>query len=112
MFDFSTLQDVQANEARRATRHPCKRITTSHGRPLNLSSVGIRIRHKGRPRIDIDDTLELTIKTDDDSVQISGRVVWIMKIGFRRHDMGLEFVDVSGDVQRQLDGMIDSLSKT
>ena len=64
------------------------------GPVLDLSSGGLRVLSK-RPREGV-----LTVRLDgfDMTLKLQAKVVWTTRHGFRRHEMGLEFMHVDDDM--------------
>jgi len=50
----------------------------------------------------IGETVDLTLRWHSDEIQISATVRRARRLGFRRHDIGLEFVDVSPEIQEAI----------
>ena len=66
------------------------------GPVLDLSVGGLRLLsvrpHQGLVRVEI--------WGHDTDVTVEAKVVWARRLGFRRHELGLTFVDVDEDVQK------------
>lgn len=45
------------------------------------------------------------------TVAVGAEVIWVRKTGFRRHEVGLQFVDVGSDEREALDAIAKCASK-
>ncbi len=63
------------------------------GPVLDLSTGGMRVLCK-RPH---EGSLEVRLQASQYSMTLSGQVVWSKRLGFRRHEIGIQFVDVDDD---------------
>ena len=75
-------------------RMPQEALDCNLGPVLDLSSGGMRVLSK-RPREG-----ELTVHLDgfDVTLKLDANVVWTTRHGFRRHEMGLEFMHVDEEM--------------
>lgn len=65
-------------------------VWCSHGTVLDLSAGGVRLR---RTRAMSGDQV-LRLQAEDEGLTVRARVVWAQKLGFRKHEIGLEFYDL------------------
>lgn len=60
---------------------------------IDLSASGMRVlatrRHRGE--------LAITVQTAHEAVPLLAMVVWSRRVGFRRHMIGMRFMDVEAD---------------
>lgn len=89
-------------EVRRTGRLRCDMLSCTFGDAVDLSATGMRVRHKGSLRITADDSVSLTLAFAAAEVRLDARVVWIRRTGFRRHEIGFEFIDVSPEARECL----------
>jgi hypothetical protein len=91
----------QAANYRRHGRLLCQDISCSLGAVLDISASGMRVRSGTKPPLS-GQQLTLTLETLDACVLISATVVWSRRSGIFRHDVGLEFGELSKDVRSLL----------
>jgi len=78
-------------DKRRAGRLQTEDTRCRLGQVLDLSITGMRVLHRGMaPRVG--DEVNLTIKAPGASVDVRARVVRVVRTGFRKREVGLEFV--------------------
>ena len=79
-------------------RLPQEGLDCNLGPVLDLSLGGVRVLCK-RPREG-----DLTVHLDgfDITLKLQAKVVWTTRHGFRRHEMGLEFMHVDEEIARIL----------
>ncbi|MFG0292478.1 MAG: PilZ domain-containing protein [Phycisphaerales bacterium JB065] len=90
-------------DGRSRGRMRCNNVSTSFGPVLDFSATGVRILSKRELR-HCEDNQPLTIElhSDFDPVMVKVMVRWTRKLGFRRYEAGLEFVEVDDEVKRVL----------
>lgn len=67
-----------------------------------MSASGMRVLIKGRPRLHIGEIAPLLVEIDGGALSLRARVVWLNRVGWRRHVAGVEFVEVSPELRRSL----------
>jgi hypothetical protein len=87
---------------RRHGRVRCQHIECSLGRVLNLSASGLNAACRGRPVYELGEPIVVTIHGLEGPFEVPARVVWIRKIGFRRHEVGVTFLAVSDHARQSL----------
>ncbi len=85
-------------ERRSAVRFKLGQLKCNLGRVLDLSSGGVRLlcRRKLRGRH------ELTLFDRDGGVRVEAEVRWSRRLGLWKHEIGLQFFNVSSDIAVQL----------
>ncbi len=73
-------------------------LSCSLGRVRDLSAGGMRLVSRRRLR----GKLELDLWDINRGVRVRAEVVWTKRLGFRRHEVGLKFRDLSPDLVRDL----------
>ena len=73
-------------------------LETNFGPVLDLSLSGVRIRCAKPPIGEVD----LELVGSGEWVPLRAEVVWVNKIGFRKHEAGLRFLDVTPETAQQL----------
>lgn len=89
-------------EVRRTGRLRCDMLQCTFGAVVDLSSAGMRVQHRGWLRIKVGEEALLSLSFASAEVTLQTRVVWMRRTGFRRHEIGFEFCDVSSDAQQCL----------
>ena len=79
---------------RLAGRLPQEGLECNLGPVLDLSSGGLRVLSK-RPR---DGVLTVHLDGLDVTLKLQAKVVWTIRHGFRRHEMGLELLHVDEEM--------------
>ncbi len=69
------------------------------GDVVDLSASGVRVFRRGRLKWRIGDAVKMTLKWREDEVEVTARILRVQKLGFRRYDLGIEFVDLALDAQ-------------
>lgn len=87
-----------ADNRRLHNRLPLESVQCNLGQVLDLSLGGARIRcvreYSGH--------IDLEIIDDDCTVRVSAEVMWCNRLGWRKHEVGLRFLDVAPSVAEQL----------
>lgn len=69
---------------------------------LDISVSGMRLRVPGKAKIASGEAIDVTLKGNPDDMNISTKVAWVKKSGFRSREVGLEFVGVDEKVRHAL----------
>jgi hypothetical protein len=88
---------------RRGKRHVVDSLTCDLGEVLDLSTVGMRVGISGKPPLQIGQSGKIRLRIPEGALAVTGRVVWMRRTGFRRYQMGVEFVNVKRSVSVALD---------
>lgn len=91
-------------EQRRHGRLRCEQTLCCIGQVVDLSASGMLVEHRGRLIVENGQELRLTVshESGESDVVVQVRVIRIERTGFRKHQFGLEFVDLEDDQKRQL----------
>jgi len=89
--------DEDDSNRRFAGRLPLENVNCSLGKILDISAGGMRVRCKQPP----ERLVSVVIRVEDTNIELDAKIVWMRKVGFRKFDAGLKFLDVS-DYQRQM----------
>lgn len=106
--DFgATESQYLGNERRARGRLQCPYLECMAGKKLigdvvDLSATGVRVFRRGGLKWRIGETINLTLRWHSDEIQVLARVLRANRLGFRRHDIGLEFVEVSPEAQEAI----------
>ncbi len=79
-------------------RLPQEQLVSSLGPVLDLSAGGMRVLST-RPLLG---TKDIGLRGGDFSVKLSTKVAWSRRLGFRRHEIGLTFLDVDEELGTML----------
>lgn len=90
-----TVAAHTADNKRRHGRIACELLTCTIGEVQDLSASGLRVRHRGRVHVKIGDTVDLSLRILDDRIPLRAKIVWLKRVRFFSHEIGLEFVDLS-----------------
>ncbi len=89
---------TQADNRRAQGRLPQELLRSNLGPVLDLSMGGMRVRCTRAPKGDVDvELMEL-----EEPVKLRAEVMWKQRQGLRRYEVGLKFLDVPPDVDKQL----------
>lgn len=99
--------DISRNEKRGCGRLHCPYLDCCLGKKVfgdvvDLSATGIRVFRNGGMKWKVGDTITLTLKWHEDSVDVKAKVLRVRRLGFRRHDIGLLFEEVSEEVREAI----------
>lgn len=88
---------------RRDLRHAPEGVTCPLGEVIDLSASGMRVVGKGRPLLQVGQSGMLRVNCGDGTVSLEAQVIWVKKRGFRRHEIGLQFLNLPPGVRKALD---------
>jgi hypothetical protein len=90
---------IGRREGRRVPgRLPQELLMCDLGPVIDLSAGGMRVLST-RPRVG---TLDVRLDGAEVSLTLRAKVVWARRLGFRRHEIGLSFLEVDEDTARIL----------
>lgn len=92
---------------RRADRFQPENVRCPLGEVIDLSRVGMRITSKGKPPLRKGQVGKIRLGGPDGSVDVQARVVRMKRIGLRRYEIGLEFVNVKPGVREALGALAE-----
>jgi hypothetical protein len=90
----------QGPNARKGGRLRVCGVTSDLGPVSDLSANGMRVTVKAKPRMC--EQLRVQITAEELTVTVDARIVWVQRRGLRRHEIGLEFTDVSDEQQQKI----------
>ncbi len=106
MSDFCNTHFRPASDAadnrRRAGRLTCSMLESSFGEVVDLSVTGMRCRSSKPIDVASGQVVDFHLKTLAGDMAMQGRVVWTTKKGWRRFEVGVQFVNVSDQIRRTL----------
>ena len=91
-------------ERRRTGRIKCDLLECSFGEVTDLSAAGMRVRRKCRLNRNrrLSGDVEVVLFHPRGDLPLKSRVCWVRGTGFRRQEMGLQFLDISPRFQAAL----------
>jgi hypothetical protein len=96
-------QPVDRAELRRARREAVSsNVRCNLGDIVDLSAAGMRVI----TRKPLDGDTRVTLLAQRAAVQLSGKIAWSKRMGFRRHMVGVEFVQVDAHAEAMLTRLI------
>ena len=103
------------NEQRTRGRFARPPFQCSFGAVEDVSATGMRVRIRGGPRLSIDQIICMTLLNEPERGLAKVQVVWIKRVAFRTHLVGLRFVDLSDEARevilRALSHAVTSISQ-
>ncbi len=66
-------------------------LNSSLGEVIDISAAGMRLAHRGVPRLAVGAAADVTLAFASTEVRLRARIVWMRRTGFRRHEIGVEF---------------------
>lgn len=102
-----TLQQAMARDNRRAeVRFNPKDLECDLGKLIDISAGGLRLTTKRK----LKGTITLRLWNDVSGLVLQAAVVWSKKIHMRKHESGLEFINLSPDTMRELALIVATVS--
>ena len=99
-FTVTLTKPTEANDDRRAhARLPQEALKCNLGEVLNLSLGGMQVRCTRAPK---DNVVEVELSLEGETMKMQAEVVRSTKVGFRKHELGLRFLDVDRETAKQL----------
>lgn len=94
--------DTDGINRRRHGRLHTESLTINNGIVLDLSASGFRAKLRGKLTFQQGVQASFRLRSCARELVIDGRVVWVRKAGFRKHQIGVEFVNVTPDIVQRL----------
>jgi c-di-GMP-binding flagellar brake protein YcgR len=92
----------KGQNARRNPRIRCISTNCSLGEVLDISASGARLRWRGKMRLEAGEAIELEIDGIDSTFSVAGTIKWVASVGWRRSEMGVEFVKLAPEKREEL----------
>ena len=93
---------VAVDEKRRAGRLACEHLTCALGEVVDVSASGLKVATRSWGAMRPGDTVRLTLKTKSSAVTVETMVTWVRRVGMRKRQVGLHFLNVDERARRQL----------
>ena len=87
-----------SSERRKTGRIKGDKVGCNLGSVMDISGGGMRVRSPRR----LQGYLDVVMWTHRRRVTVRAAVVWCRRVGFRKYDIGVQFVDLTDDIQREL----------
>ena len=102
-FTVPLAKPANSSHDRRAhARLTQEALQCSLGEVIDLSLGGMQVRCARLPK---DKTIEVELTHQTETIKLKAEVMRSTKTGFRKHEIGLRFLDVDQDMARQLSGI-------
>ncbi len=98
----------EETDARRFGRICCTRVRCGLGEVLDLSAAGMRVFASRKPKLKPDRSYRLRVQSDVGECEVVAKLVWSHRLGFRKHLLGLRFVEMQEETRRQLNDLARS----
>lgn len=97
-FEISLTAELRCDGPEHGETHtyprlPQEGLESNFGRVIDLSIDGMRITCSKVPPED--EVLDVELKDPDGVVSLKAQLVWSRRVGFRRHEVGLRFIEVT-----------------
>lgn len=79
---------------RQVERHQTESVSCDLGEVIDLSAGGMRLACKGRPPLAPGTIGRLRLRGADGAVTLTARAAWIRRCGFRKYEIGLQFLNM------------------
>ncbi len=89
-------------QRRRHGRVVCQEVACSLGLVLDLSASGMRAEAKGRIDAEVGEVFMVTLDCLGESVGLPAKLVWKMRTGLWRHEVGLEFGTLTDEQRKRI----------
>jgi len=100
---FNSTAGAQRGRGKRGEeRFSTDLLTSTLGHVVDLSGSGLRIRRTGGTSVTVGQILKVTLKSDQCQVTVKCRVVRVERLGMRRCDIGLTFVEIRPGLKNAL----------
>ncbi len=90
----SILRGELPDDRRSQIRVPQSELHCSLGPVLDITSAGMRVMCRRIPK----DEVKFDLNTTVDPLPVRAKVVWAKRLGFRKHEVGLHFIQPSPEL--------------
>ena len=91
-----------ADPRRRVERHATE-LESDLGAVRDISSAGMRIETQGKPPFKVGQSRVIRVHIPEGSLSVTGRAIWVQRLGLRKYQMGIEFVNISKKLSTALE---------
>ncbi|MBB6430873.1 PilZ domain-containing protein [Algisphaera agarilytica] len=100
----------RSSKQRRHRRQKLHNFDSPLGQVLDISVSGACIFRKGDRPVEVGQMITLQVDTRPEPLQLQARVIRIQPMGLRRHEIGVEFVDLAEADQKRLSQLMAQAS--
>jgi len=108
---YADSQDAPENH-RRHGRIRTEELECCLGKVVDLSASGLRVDGRGRQMVDTGQALDLSLHYPDGEIRVRCRVAHVTRTGFRKHVIGLEFLDLTDQTRSAITRLAHSAYDT
>ncbi len=90
----NTRYEVSAERRSKIRNHQVE-LHCSLGPVLDITSLGMRVMCRRVPK---ENWIKFDLNTKVDPVPVRAKVVWAKRLGFRKHEIGLHFIEPSPEL--------------
>jgi len=91
----SQSPDVAHDDRREEIRVAQNELESSLGQVLDISVSGMRVICRHIPK---NEQFDFQLNTSVDPITVTGKIVWQQRLGFRKHEIGLSFINASKEL--------------
>ncbi len=96
------------HDQRRQGRLKCRMLRCSLGDVIDLSPAGMRVHRRGLRLVKPNETIHVTLYHPvEGDLRLKSRIAWVNKTGFWRQQIGLDFLDLSLELQAALSHIVN-----
>ncbi|MCA9292552.1 MAG: PilZ domain-containing protein [Phycisphaerales bacterium] len=92
--ELSAGGDAAGVEHRRAGRLRCLDVQCDLGTVINISASGLRVRCRHRPLLELEKAFAMDVSSTFGRFRVAAKAKWMVKRGWFKHEIGLEFVEI------------------
>lgn len=108
MTDTDGTTDTPSGDRRRHERLKTRGLLCLLGEVLDVSEGGALIHHRGRQDRKIGECFTAMLRHESHTVVVQMRLARIEKVGYRRHNYGVEFVGLDDHQRAEIGLMADA----
>jgi len=97
MSESSNDHHLLSAERRSKIRNHQVELQCSLGQVMDISSTGMRVTCRRVPK---EKWLFLDLDTTGDPLPVQAKVIWAKRLGFRKHEVGLQFTETSPELDK------------
>ncbi|MBX2851286.1 MAG: DnaJ domain-containing protein [Phycisphaeraceae bacterium] len=90
---------------RKAHRYGGETVRCALGEVADISASGMRVLCDGKPPVKQGGAIPVRLKFSDGSLQVGTQVRWVKRRGLKRHEIGLQFVQLKPGVEKVLEAI-------
>lgn len=109
--DFARLGKPEDKDNRRRNgRVLLQEVACSLGEVLDLSTSGMRLQTKLKVDLKVGQTFGMVLHALDGPVNVAATVAWIRKVGWGKHQLGVQFFDPDPALRRAISELARSVA--